>query len=253
MSSCVNNYKAFTIVYYGHSGNTVYGTGDLGLEALMLIPLVRQGRLTVSAEQCTGGNSKGVCSSGNTRCDQMSGHGRPTTPHFDAVGSGKSSKQSATQRAKQRMDRFPICSTSTAEVFDFDQVPGQYVLDMTNPYHRAVSIILLHLVAYHYSYKVHSLIHNPGREYNTRASYCNGTERSQLDPHLIHKIDLYAKYVDVTGTLDVQQMQVADKMECMLAASKDIVKAKELFNLVDRDHDNGEWVWCLFIECSLYL
>lgn len=104
--------------------------------------------------------------------------------------------------------------------FDTGSLVRKFELDLTQPFERAIAIILLYLIPSHQTYIA------PFSE------YFDPDNKQWIDLKLIETID---KNYFNTRPLDPEQQQLIATLKRVLEATRDISKAKELFEEMDED------------------
>ena len=113
--------------------------GIKGCTAMMMIPLVHGGRVSLSAKQC------------NISFDD------------------------------------PECW------FNFDRLPGRYILQLSNPFERAISLMLLRMVAFHRSCVfTHVEYDSTGTAFNSKPQVVKGNKKC-----ITKKLNLISSYYNI--------------------------------------------------------
>ncbi len=104
--------------------------------------------------------------------------------------------------------------------FDTTSLVRKFELDLSEPFQRAISILLLYLIPSHQTYIA------PFSEYFDPAN------KQWIDLKLKENID---KEYFSKRLVDLEQQQLIIRLKRVLAATRDIAKAKELFEEMDED------------------
>ncbi len=104
--------------------------------------------------------------------------------------------------------------------FDTTSLVRKFELELSEPFERAISILLLYLIPSHQTYIAPS------------SEYFDTTNKQWIDLKLKENID---KDYFSKRPLDLEQQQLINRLKRVLAATRDIAKAKELFEEMDED------------------
>ena len=148
--------------------------GIKGCTAMMMIPLVHGGRVSLSAKQCN-------------------------------------------------------ISFDDPDWFNFDRLPGRYILQLSNPFERAISLMLLRMVAFHRSCVfTHVEYDSTGTAFNSKPQVVKGNKKC-----ITKKLNLISSYYNIEHLLNDHQRAVATKMRQLIVSATDAVQASKLFEDVD--------------------
>jgi hypothetical protein len=104
--------------------------------------------------------------------------------------------------------------------FDSSMLVRSYNLQLDSPFDRAIAIILTYLIPAHQTYII------------ARSEYYDPEKRQSIDIALKEAVDLeYYK----NKALSNEQLKVIEGLQTIQAATSDIGKAIQLFNMVDED------------------
>jgi len=138
--------------------------------------------------------------------------------------------------------------------FNFNKLPGKYLLKMGQPYDRAVALVLLRLVAFHHSCVFQKVEYdstglfldasslnghvNGASSHGKPAVSAGGGAGAGAGRHT-KEIPLAARYHNREHLFDDSQRRILTKMTRMIDGSADAIHAMKLFKEVDVDGSNG--------------
>lgn len=113
------------------------------------------------------------------------------------------------------------------DMFNMDNIPGKYTLDLSKHYERAICVKLLYLVANSKTLVARDIQYTPPIPPGSKK-----TPKAE-------KIELVESVLKTREILDPKKQRVVDNLYKIKQASEDIQKAQALFNQFDTDLSGG--------------
>jgi hypothetical protein len=118
---------------------------------------------------------------------------------------------------------------ATQRLFDFDNIPNQYTLDLSNHFQRAICVKLLYLVA-----TSKTLVFKDVRYTPPAPSGAGGSKAPVPE-----KLNLVESVIETKEYLDPRKQRVVNNLHKIQRAADDIQTAQKLFNKYDTDMSGG--------------